>query len=62
VITGPSKAIGGELTANPDVRKLSFTGSTEVGAQLLAQCAPTIKKPAWSWVAMRPLSCLTMPI
>ncbi|CAI0765926.1 NADP-dependent succinate-semialdehyde dehydrogenase [Serratia entomophila] len=44
VITGPSKAIGGELTANPDVRKLSFTGSTEVGAQLLAQCAPTIKK------------------
>ncbi|WP_206435854.1 NADP-dependent succinate-semialdehyde dehydrogenase [Serratia marcescens] len=44
VITGPSKGIGGELTANPDVRKLSFTGSTEVGAQLLAQCAPTIKK------------------
>ena len=44
VITGPSQAIGGELTANPDVRKLSFTGSTEVGAQLLAQCAPTIKK------------------
>ncbi|WP_367671974.1 NADP-dependent succinate-semialdehyde dehydrogenase [Serratia symbiotica] len=44
VITGSSKAIGGELTANPDVRKFSFTGSTEVGAQLLAQCAPTIKK------------------
>jgi succinate-semialdehyde dehydrogenase/glutarate-semialdehyde dehydrogenase len=44
VITGPSQAIGAELTANPDVRKLSFTGSTEVGAQLLAQCAPTIKK------------------
>ncbi|MFP3507596.1 aldehyde dehydrogenase family protein, partial [Burkholderia sp. SIMBA_062] len=34
----------GELTSNPTVRKLSFTGSTEVGAQLLAQCAPTIKK------------------
>jgi len=32
------------LTANPLVRKLSFTGSTEVGAKLLAQCAPTIKK------------------
>ena len=44
VITGPSGELGGELTSNPMVRKLSFTGSTEVGATLLAQCAPTIKK------------------
>ena len=44
VITGPGSEIGGEFTSNPDVRKLSFTGSTEVGALLLAQCAPTIKK------------------
>ncbi|ADG18149.1 succinic semialdehyde dehydrogenase [Paraburkholderia atlantica] len=44
VVTGSARAIGGELTSNPIVRKLSFTGSTEVGAQLLAQCAPTIKK------------------
>jgi succinate-semialdehyde dehydrogenase / glutarate-semialdehyde dehydrogenase len=44
VLTGGSSAMGGELTANPLVRKLSFTGSTEVGAKLLAQCAPTIKK------------------
>jgi succinate-semialdehyde dehydrogenase/glutarate-semialdehyde dehydrogenase len=44
VITGPSGETGGELTSNPIVRKLSFTGSTEVGAKLLAQCAPTIKK------------------
>ncbi len=44
VVTGSARAIGGELTSNPTVRKLSFTGSTEVGAQLLAQCAPTIKK------------------
>jgi succinate-semialdehyde dehydrogenase/glutarate-semialdehyde dehydrogenase len=44
VITGPSGETGKELTANPMVRKLSFTGSTEVGAILLAQCAPTIKK------------------
>jgi succinate-semialdehyde dehydrogenase/glutarate-semialdehyde dehydrogenase len=44
VITGPSAEVGGELTSNPLVRKLSFTGSTEVGAKLLAQCAPTIKK------------------
>jgi succinate-semialdehyde dehydrogenase/glutarate-semialdehyde dehydrogenase len=44
VVTGSARAIGGELTASPVVRKLSFTGSTEVGAQLLAQCAATIKK------------------
>jgi len=44
VVTGSSRLIGGELTSSPIVRKLSFTGSTEVGAQLLAQCAPTIKK------------------
>jgi succinate-semialdehyde dehydrogenase/glutarate-semialdehyde dehydrogenase len=36
--------IGGELTGNPTVRKLSFTGSTEVGRLLMAQCAPTLKK------------------
>ncbi|MGK5025622.1 NADP-dependent succinate-semialdehyde dehydrogenase [Janthinobacterium sp. RB2R34] len=44
VITGSSQEIGDELTANPLVRKLSFTGSTEVGRKLMAQCAPTIKK------------------
>jgi succinate-semialdehyde dehydrogenase / glutarate-semialdehyde dehydrogenase len=44
VITGPAGETGGELTSNPLVRKFSFTGSTEVGAKLLAQCAPTIKK------------------
>jgi succinate-semialdehyde dehydrogenase/glutarate-semialdehyde dehydrogenase len=44
VITGDSAAIGRELTQNPLVRKLSFTGSTEVGKQLMAQCASTVKK------------------
>ncbi len=44
VLTGDAVAIGGELTASPVVRKLSFTGSTEVGRLLMAQCAPTIKK------------------
>lgn len=44
VITGPSGETGKELTSNPIVRKLSFTGSTEVGRVLLAQCAATIKK------------------
>jgi succinate-semialdehyde dehydrogenase/glutarate-semialdehyde dehydrogenase len=44
VITGSSRQIGAELTSNPIVRKLTFTGSTEVGRVLAAQCAPTIKK------------------
>jgi len=44
IITGPAAATGGELTGNPLVRKFSFTGSTEVGRKLLAQCATTIKK------------------
>jgi succinate-semialdehyde dehydrogenase/glutarate-semialdehyde dehydrogenase len=44
VITGSSTAIGGELTGNPKVRKLTFTGSTEVGKKLMAQCAGTMKK------------------
>jgi succinate-semialdehyde dehydrogenase / glutarate-semialdehyde dehydrogenase len=44
VITGPAGETGGELTSNPIVRKFSFTGSTEVGRKLLAQCATTIKK------------------
>ena len=44
VITGPARAVGGEIAANPVVRKLSFTGSTEVGKILLEQCAHTVKK------------------
>jgi succinate-semialdehyde dehydrogenase/glutarate-semialdehyde dehydrogenase len=44
VVTGDPKAIGAEMTSNPIVRKLSFTGSTAVGRLLMAQCAPTIKK------------------
>src|SRR5438309_3070641 len=44
VLTGDSRAIGGELCANPAVRKLSFTGSTETGRTLMKQCADTIKK------------------
>ncbi|CUI05637.1 NADP-dependent succinate-semialdehyde dehydrogenase [Massilia antarctica] len=44
VVTGDSRAIGGEMTGNPLVRKLTFTGSTQVGRVLMEQCAPTIKK------------------
>jgi succinate-semialdehyde dehydrogenase/glutarate-semialdehyde dehydrogenase len=44
VVTGSASAIGGELTRNPEVRKLTFTGSTEIGKLLLAQCADTVKK------------------
>ncbi|MFT6277178.1 MAG: succinate-semialdehyde dehydrogenase/glutarate-semialdehyde dehydrogenase [Halioglobus sp.] len=44
VIAGGSSAIGGEITANPIVRKLTFTGSTPVGKMLVEQCAATMKK------------------
>jgi succinate-semialdehyde dehydrogenase/glutarate-semialdehyde dehydrogenase len=44
VITGSAAQIGAELTGNPIVRKLSFTGSTEIGRQLMAECAQDIKK------------------
>jgi len=44
VITGKSRPIGAELTSNPTVRKLTFTGSTPVGKLLMQQCAPTLKK------------------
>lgn len=44
VVTGDARAIGGELTGNPLVRKLTFTGSTETGRLLLRQCADTVKR------------------
>ncbi len=44
VITGKSGEVGGEMTANPIVRKLTFTGSTDIGRLLMEQSAPTIKK------------------
>jgi len=44
VVTGSAGPIGEELTSNPLVRKFTFTGSTEIGKQLMAQCAATVKK------------------
>ncbi|MES2536196.1 MAG: NADP-dependent succinate-semialdehyde dehydrogenase [Pseudomonadota bacterium] len=44
VVTGSASKIGGEMTSNPLVRKLTFTGSTEIGKVLLRQCADTVKK------------------
>jgi succinate-semialdehyde dehydrogenase/glutarate-semialdehyde dehydrogenase len=44
VVTGSAGAIGGELTGNPIVRKLTFTGSTKIGKKLIEQCAGTVKK------------------
>jgi succinate-semialdehyde dehydrogenase / glutarate-semialdehyde dehydrogenase len=44
VITGSATAIGGEMTTNPTVRKVTFTGSTEIGKKLIVQCAGTVKK------------------
>ena len=44
VVTGSATAIGGEMTSNPIVRKVTFTGSTEIGKKLMVQCAGTLKK------------------
>src|SRR6185369_11389332 len=44
--TGTASAIGGEMSSNPLVRKLTFTGSTEIGKLLMEQCAGTVKKLA----------------
>ncbi len=44
ILTGSAAAIGGEMTRNPVVRKLTFTGSTEIGKKLMEQCAGTLKK------------------
>jgi succinate-semialdehyde dehydrogenase/glutarate-semialdehyde dehydrogenase len=44
ILTGSASAIGGELTANPTVKKITFTGSTEVGKMLMAQAAGTMKR------------------
>ena len=44
VVTGSASGIGGEMTSNPIVRKVTFTGSTEIGKVLLRQCAETVKK------------------
>lgn len=44
VLTGSSREIGGEMTSNPVVRKLTFTGSTEIGKLLMRQCADSVKK------------------
>ncbi|MDO8838360.1 MAG: NAD-dependent succinate-semialdehyde dehydrogenase [Parvibaculum sp.] len=46
VVTGKAGAIGGEMTSNPLVRKLTFTGSTEIGKELMKQAASTVKKVA----------------
>jgi succinate-semialdehyde dehydrogenase/glutarate-semialdehyde dehydrogenase len=44
VVTGKASAIGGEMTSNPTIRMLTFTGSTEIGKLLMKQCADTVKK------------------
>jgi len=55
IVTGMPSAIGGALTASPVVRKLSFTGSTRVGALLMRQCADTIKRVSFELGGNAPL-------
>ena len=54
--------LGGELTAHPDVRKVSFTGSTATGKKVMAGAAETLKRITWSWAATTPASCSTTSI
>ena len=61
VITGPSGETGKELTSNPLVRKLTFTGSTDVGRTLLRSARRPSRRPPWSSAATRPSSCSTTP-
>ena len=58
VVTGSAGAVGNELTSNPLVRKLSFTGSTEIGRQLMEQCAKDIKKSVAGAGRQRTVYCL----
>jgi succinate-semialdehyde dehydrogenase/glutarate-semialdehyde dehydrogenase len=55
VITGDAATIGGVLTASPEIRKLSFTGSTPVGRKLAQQCAPTLKRVSMELGGAAPL-------
>jgi succinate-semialdehyde dehydrogenase/glutarate-semialdehyde dehydrogenase len=55
VITGEQSVVGGRLTGSPLIRKLSFTGSTEVGRKLAAQCAPTLKRMSMELGGAAPL-------
>lgn len=55
VITGDAATIGGVLTASPEIRKLSFTGSTPVGRKLAEQCAPTLKRVSMELGGAAPL-------
>lgn len=55
VITGDAATIGGVLTASPEIRKLSFTGSTPVGRKLAGRCAPTLKRVSMELGGAAPL-------
>ena len=55
VVTGDAATIGGVLTAAPEIRKLSFTGSTPVGRKLMEQCAPTLKRLSMELGGVAPL-------
>jgi succinate-semialdehyde dehydrogenase/glutarate-semialdehyde dehydrogenase len=57
IVTGGATQIGAELTESPKVRKLSFTGSTQVGAK-----RPRSRRPPWNWAAMHPSSSSTTRI
>ncbi|CAK8743431.1 NAD/NADP-dependent betaine aldehyde dehydrogenase [Sodalis praecaptivus] len=61
-VASDTQAISDAIMASGTVRKVTFTGSTEVGKTLMRNAAGTMKKSPWSWVAMPRILCLTTPI
>jgi aldehyde dehydrogenase (NAD+) len=62
ILTGRGETVGDLLASHPDVAKISFTGSTAVGKQILRAGAETCKRITWSWAANRRRSFSTTPI
>jgi succinate-semialdehyde dehydrogenase / glutarate-semialdehyde dehydrogenase len=62
VITGKASEIGGDMTSNPIVKAVTFTGSTEIGKLLMAQCSTTVKRVGLELGGNAPFIVLTMPI
>jgi len=61
-VTGSARRSGGEITDNPIVRKVTFTGSTEIGKLLMAQCAATVKKTSMELAGNAPSRLRRRPI
>lgn len=62
VVTGYAHTAGARIAEHPEIGKISFTGSTGTGRQIVHASAGNLKKYIESWVARAPMSCLKMPL